>query len=280
MFGYDRCWWYGLTVFIIFIGLNLLVWALRNKPKTSYALAWLIAAYLFISKVGSYVHNQCVGNNMDFPVEFSALSYFAYAILVLFGGRKIDHYGAFVAIVAGGVYSAASWLAPSNFAHEQGMMYIFDNAVFNHHVMYLGGMLLVANCRRYRVKDTWWHMALGVGAFVGYSWLIYSCTPYAAVRGKPLIINITDGGILTKVFAPEQINVGIRIGYYIFAVGILVLLLVGFYLLNYWQVKRRVKVGLPPACDPKGLAIFTDLVGEWRRSEGPKPVRTRRNKAK
>ena len=264
MFGYDRCWWYGLTVFFIFIGLNLLVWALRNKPKTSYALAWVIAAYLFISKVGSYVHTQCMGDHLDFPVEFSALSYFAFSILVLFGGHKADHFGALVAIVAGGVYSAASWLVPSNFAYEQGMMYLFDNAVFNHHVMYLGGMLLVANCRQYRVKNTWWHMALGVGAFVGYSWLIYLFTPYAAVRGKPLIINISDAGILTKVLAPEQINVGVKIGYYIFAIGTLLLLMAGFYLLNYWQAKRRIKAGVLADYDVKGLAIFTNVADEWR----------------
>lgn len=265
MFGYDPCWWYGLTVFLIFVGLNVLVWLLRNKPRTSYALAWLLAAYLFIIKLYGYVRNQAIGEHLDFPVEFSALSYFAYAISVLFLGRRAGHYGVFCGILAGLVYSAASWLSPSNFAAEQGMRYLLTSGFINHHLLYLGGMLMLANCRCYPPKRTWWHMLIGVGVFVGYSWLIHLTTPYSEVRGKPLIIRICDGDILLRVFSADAINVGLRIGYYIFAIGGLCALLAGFYLLNHILAKRRETRGLPIDYYATDRAIFRNLVDEWRR---------------
>lgn len=265
MFGYDRVWYYGLTVFLIFIALNLLAWALRNKPRTSYAVAWLIAAYLFVDKVMVYVQAQALGEHMNFPVEFSTLSYFVYAVSVLFFGKKGSQYGVFTAILAGLVYSAASWFSPSNFAGEEGMRYIFNSAVINHHLMYLGGMLMAANCRYYPVRKCWWQLPLGVGIFVAYSWTIHTCTPYSAVMGKPLIIRITDGDILLKVFPAEKINVGYTIVYYIFAVGVLLAIMAGFYWLNYLSMKRRAKKGLPLDYYASDWRILTDVPSEWRR---------------
>jgi len=265
MFGYDNVWWYGLTVFIIFIGLNVIVWALRNKPKTSYAIAWLIAAYLFIDKVAVYIKEQAIGNTMNFPVEFSTLSYFVYAILVLFVGKKGSQYGAFTAILAGLVYSVASWVSPGNFAGEEGMKYLLNSAVINHHLMYLGGMLLAANVRYYPFKKMWWQLPLGVGIFVAYSWVIHTCTPYTEVMGKPLIIRITDGDILLKLFAAEQITVWYKVVYYIFAISAVFAMMAIFYGLNYWQMKRRVKRGLPQDYYVGDWRIFTEVPAEWKR---------------
>lgn len=253
MFGNNQYWWAGLLMFILFVGLNLLVWALRNKPKLSYAIAWSIAAFFFVYKCAEYTYHQCVGDTMDFPVEFSALSYFVFAILIVFGNRKCDQFGAFTAILAGAIYSLSWWVAPDS--HIGGHPYFGTMAIINHHLLYLGGMLITANCRKFDIKHSW-QIALGVGVFVGYSWLIYKTTDYAAVMGKPIIINITDGGIVQTMLGADPSNVGVKIGYYIFAITLFVLMAAGFFLLSHWQSKRRRKKGLPEDYFASGLDIY------------------------
>ena len=107
--------------------------------------------------------------------------------------------------------------------------------------------------------------------FVGYSWLIYLTTSYALVQGKPLIIRICDGEIMHKIMPAEKINGGIIAGYYIFVFGALILAFVGFYLLNHWQVKRRVRRGMEPDYYACGLDIFRNVADEWRRPRAIEP---------
>lgn len=256
MFGGNTYWWLGLLVFVAFVGVTVGVWALRNKPKLSYTIVWCIAAFFFVYKIGEYTYHQCAGEHMDFPVEFSALSYFTLAITVLFGCKRGDQFGALVAILSGMMYSISFWVSPDSFwASNSSTPFLFAMAAINHHLLYFAGMLLVANCRRYSPKQCW-TQAVGVGVFVAYSWLIYKTTPYEQVIGKPIIIKITDGSILTYVVAPEKINAGWLALYYVAAVLLLCLIIVGFYALNMWQCKRREKRGLPVDAFARGVKIF------------------------
>lgn len=247
-------WWLSLVMLLVFVGLNILVWALRNRPKASYALAYSIAIFLFVYKVGEYAYHQCTGNNYNFPVEFSALSYFAFALCTLFVPRRYNIFGGFAAILAGGMYAMSWWVAPAGHL-ANGWTYWEVMAIFNHYILYLGGILVAANCRRYRWQDVW-QLPLGVGVFVGYSWLIYCCTRYAAMIGKPLIVRICDASVLEAVLAPEKITAGARTIYYVCAFVLLFALMAGYVALSQWQSRRRTRRGLVGDYAAAGLAVY------------------------
>jgi hypothetical protein len=87
--------------FLLFASLTVHVFLLRNKPKLSYAIAYTIALFLLAYKIGEYIYWQAIGEHMKIPVEFSALSYFTFAITVIFRTKKADQFGSFVGLLTG-----------------------------------------------------------------------------------------------------------------------------------------------------------------------------------
>lgn len=234
--------WLGVLIFFIFVLFNVGVFLLRNKPQVSYAIAYTIALYLFVYKIGEYVYYQAIGLHLKFPVEFSALSYFLLAISVVFRIKKMDQFGAFAGMLAGLMYSVSFWISPMSFVNSMDTMFLFIMAILNHHLLYFAGALLLFNVRKYNFKDCW-IMLLGVGAMVGYSWIIYLFTPYASLYGKPTIIQICDGSILDWLGLQDVPTWGYVL-YLVLAVILLFGLLAGFYWANSLEVKRRRKKGV------------------------------------
>lgn len=215
----------ALIIFFLFVALNAVIFLLRNKPKASYVVAYCIAVYLLVYKIGEYTYWQAIGEHMHFPVEFSALSYFLFGIAVTFRLKKVDSFATFCAMLAGLMYSVSFWVSPDSFVSGEDNLYWLVTAIINHHLLYLGGMLMVLNVRKFRLKDIYQHL-VGVGILVGYSWIIHSFTDYTAIMGKPIIIQITDGSILTWLFHSEP-STGALVGYYIFAVVLVLVVTCG-----------------------------------------------------
>lgn len=252
MFGNNEYWWVAVIVFLLFVTLNAIIFLLRNNPKASYAVAYCVAIYLLVYKIIEYTYWQAVGEHMRFPVEFSAISYFMFGIAIVFRFKKIDSFATFCAMLAGLIYSVAYWVSPDTFLANEESVFTLITAIINHHLLYLGGMMMVLNVKKFRVKDIYQHL-IGVGVLVGYSWIIHLFTDYTAVMGKPIIIQITDGSILAWLFGDEM-STGILIGYYILAVVLFSLLLGGFFVANNLCSKRRLKRGLPEDAFPKKLS--------------------------
>ncbi|MGN1043170.1 MAG: hypothetical protein ACI4SK_06785 [Christensenellales bacterium] len=246
-----KYWWAGLLVFLLFVSLNGIIFALRKKPKLSYAIAWSIAAFLLLYKIGEYVYWQAVGQHMKFPVEFSALSYFIFGITVTFRLKKAEQFGAFVGVLAGLMYSVSFWVSPGSLIGDIDTPFLFAMAIFNHHALYFASMLLLANVHKFNYKDCWIQL-VGVGAMVGYSWLIYLFTPYAEIYGKPIIIQICDGSILNWL-GGLKLN-GWQIALYIIvALLLLAGILFGFYSLNNLCAKKRAANNIEIDYHPKKL---------------------------
>ena len=253
MFG-SEYWWAGLLVFIGFIGLNVGVVFLRKKPALSYAIAYTIAIYLFVFKVTEYSYHQIVGEHWKFPMELSAMSYVFYSIFVVFRIRKADVFGAFLGVLAGAVYSAAWWISPESFVNNHEPAFWTYSALVNHHLVYLGGILMMANVRRYRYSTAWIH-AVGVGVLVAYSWVIYLFTPYAQYNGAdsdPVIIQITNASVLSHVVSCE-ITTGIKVSYYIVAIILVVGLNLGSLFLSNVMANKRKKWGVEEDYFPETL---------------------------
>ena len=241
-------WWLALIVLLIFVGLNLTVFFLRKNPRLSYAISYTIALYLLLYKIGEYTVWQILGYRMKFPVEFSAMSYVVYSIFVTFRLRKIDAFAVFTAILAGVIYELSWIVSPDGHVGTSENTFLSVMAVINHTLLYFGGIMMLSNCRHYDVKKTFYQLFIGVGALVGYSWIIHLFTDYTAVSGKPIIIQITDGSVLNYVF--EQPSIGMTIGYFVGAIVLLLLIMAGFYFLNYKTSKVRTKNGLPDNFTP------------------------------
>ena len=255
MFGNNTYWWFGLLGFALFVGLNVLVWALRNRPKLSFAIGYSIAVFLLLYKIAEYIAYQGMGEHVRVPLEFSALSYFLFAILVTFRVKGADAFGCFVAMLAGMMYSFSIWISPDTHFANRDIWFLFVMAVVNHHLLYLGGALIVMNSRRFDPRQSW-IFAVGTGLMVGYSWLLYGVTNYGEIYGKPIIISITDGSILLNLTHAESVKAW-ELGLWIpGALCLLALFAVAFYLLNRWQAKRRAKVGLCEDYFPSFRQVF------------------------
>ncbi len=240
MFGGNTYWWAGIPVLILFIGLNVLIHLLRDKPELSYKIAYAIACFLLVYKIGEYIYWQAVGQHLKIPVEFSAISYFLFSALTVFRVKKADSIGVFCGFLAGMFFSIASWVSPDSFIKnaQEESWFLYAMAIVNHHALYFGSMLMLANVRRFDPKK-FYVMFLGVGAMVGYSWLIYLFTPYADLYGKMIIIKICDGSILNFLFPSLVLKPWMTVLYIILIVILFCVLFAGFYYLNNLLAKKR-----------------------------------------
>ncbi len=238
-------WWLSLIVVFIFIGLNVAIFLLRNKPQLSYAIAYSISSFILVYKIIEYICHQAMGNHMNFPVEFSALSYLILGITVTFRIKKLEPLACFISILAGFVYSVVCWFFPTSVITEAQTepLYFLVMAIIMHHLLYFTGMLLLVNSRRFSFKRCW-VIFLGMGLMIGYSWIIYLFTGYADVYGKPLIIQTCDGSIL-QWLGMSQIQGWQMAIFSIIEIIILCGLMAGFYSINNITANRRKKKGLP-----------------------------------
>ncbi len=241
MFGGNTYWWAGLAVLLLFVGLNVAVFTLRDKPELSYKIAYGIAFFLILYKTSEYIYWQAVGQHLKVPVEFSAISYFLFGITIVFRIKKLDVLGAFCGFLAGMFYSVASWVSPDSFVNNglQESIFLFIMAIVNHHALYFGSILMIANVRRFEIKKTWWCNLVGIAVMIGYSWIMHLFTPYTELYGKLIFIRITDGSILNYLF-PSLVVTPLFTAIYFVVVSILfTFLLLFFYWLNGRLAKKR-----------------------------------------
>lgn len=243
MFGNNVYWWAGWLILALFVILNLIIYLLRKNPALSYAIAWTIASYLLIYKIGELLIWQLLGEHYKFPVEFSAVSYYAFGIFVTFRWRKADTFPIFAAVLTGTVYSMFFWISPDSYVKDMETPYLFTMAILNHHLLYFAGMLLTVNVRRFSLRY-WWQHLVGLGLIVGYSWLIYGFTDYNIEIGKPIIIQITDGTILNWLFKSEELVSMHKVYYGFFVFGIVGSVFTIFYSLNHIMAKKRIRLKL------------------------------------
>lgn len=242
MFGGNQYWWAGIPVFILFVALNVIVNFLRDKPVLSYRIAYFIAFFLFVYKVGEYIYWQAVGEHLKIPVEFSAVSYFLFGISTTFRLKRFDSFGAFCGFMAGMFFSVASWVSPDSFIANgrEESWFLYAMAIINHHALYFGSMLLIANVRRFDPKK-FYFMLIGVAVMLGYTWLIYLFTPYADLYGKLIFIRICDGSILNYLFPALDLKPWMTVVYLVVVVIAFLVLVASFYALNNRLADERKK---------------------------------------
>lgn len=250
MFGGNEYWWAAVLMLLLFITLNLIVFLLRNKPRLSYAIAYTIALLLLIYKTGENIRWQIIGDHMNFPVEFSAVSYFLFGIFIVLRIRQADTFAVFAAILAGTMYHVAFWVLPDSFLPGGNVTYLLVMAIINHSLLYLGGMLMLVNARKFRLRDCY-QSVIGIGLLIGYSWMIHLHTDYSALKGKPIIIQITDGTILYRLSPTITLTDGLLTAYYIALTLLVCALFAALYTVNHASARRRARLGLDEDALPR-----------------------------
>ncbi len=258
MFGNNTYWWTGWLIFMLFAALNTVIFLLRDKPRLSYIIAYITAAYLMIYKTGELIHSQPWENSYKFPVEFSALSYFLFGIFVVFRIHKFDSFPVFVALLSGIIYSVYFCIVPDCYIRDRESSFSLAMSIVNHHALYFGSMLLIANVRRYHIRHIWHHF-LGIGLLTAYAWIIYNFTGYSFYMRKPIIIQILDSSILSWLFQVENLKTWHKIVYYVFVFCTVGSVLAMFYWLNHKMSGRRMRKGLPASYLPSRGTDLNDI---------------------
>jgi len=252
--GKGEYWWISLALFCGLVIVTTLVWVFRNKSELSYTIAWTIACYLLVTKILEYGLLQYMGKRMEFPLEFSAVSYVIFGLTVVFRMRKADLFAVFAAILSGLIYLVGFMLSPAGYLAQAETPILFYMALINHTLLYFGGMLMLCNVKRYKPTQNL-QIPIGIGVYLIYVWAICKYTPYVSVNGKPYILSIVDGSILQQILGTEHIQLWTYCAYLAVCVASIILLMIIFQIINDINAKRRVRIGLQ-------LDYFPDKFGK------------------
>lgn len=233
-------WWVALIQLIFFIGINVIIVLLRNKPDIGAIVARVIAIFLLVYKIIEYVYWQCVGEHLKIPLEFSALSYFTYAIVIGFNIKKGQPFAVLVAFLSGLLYNISFIVSPDSFVLNRDSIFLLITAMLNHTLLYMGSVLtLIGAKEKYDVRKLW-TCFLGMICMIGYAWIIYSTTDYALYYDTPIIIQVSSGTILSWLDPTMNLSVGLRVGTVLIELVIVTSAFIGIYALNGVLYKYRI----------------------------------------
>lgn len=160
-------------------------------------ILYIIVTYLLIYKIGEYYYHLVVEKNNQFPVEFSAISYFLVALGLYLHLQGLRNFSAYLSLLSGFFYGVANIVNPASFLNNP--TYYLIMARINHILLYLVGFLVLTcyfnNGKRY-------YYYLGIVLVIGYAYIMkyyfnYSDTSY-------LIYELTLGTFLRDLswFSP------------------------------------------------------------------------------
>src|SRR5574344_3019197 len=99
-------WCFGALAVVIFSVFNFLAYNViaRNRRVGNIVVA-IISIYLFVYKVYEYIPGGRYEVACDYPIDFSAVSYFLFVFAVWMPKLKnLKGYVAFIAIISGLIY--------------------------------------------------------------------------------------------------------------------------------------------------------------------------------
>ncbi len=244
-----KYWWLALIQFLIFIGINVLIVLLRDKPDVGSNISRAIAFFLLTYKIVEYVYWQCIGEHLKIPLEFSALSYFIYSIVIIFNIKKGKPFAVLVALLTGLLYNVSLFVSPDSFILAKDNNFSLITAMFNHTILYFGSMLtLIGAKEKYDVRKLW-TCFVGVICMIGYAWIIYANTDYALYYDTPIIIQLSNGTILSWLNPQMEIPIWLRVLTVLMESVIVTAAFIGVYALNNVFYKLRLKRELQEPLD-------------------------------
>ncbi len=225
-------WWVSLIVALFFGGVNVAIFIpLRGKVKLCQKIVTIVCAVLLAYKIGYYTFYQIMGAGWNkFPVEYSAVTYFVFTLIVLTKREKLMPFGIFSAILSGLMYCISFIVAPAQFVPPHNSIYELITACINHNALYFCGMLLLLYVKPLN-KKLWWEIPVGVGVFAAYAALLKH-TVLVGLNVETIIYEVSSGDIIAR-FVSALIG---KWYYYIWYYPVLILLIsvlsIAFFKLN------------------------------------------------
>ena len=124
---------------LIIIFIPILIYLLAPKEKLLKIILYVIVIYLLIYKIGEYYYHLIIEKNNQYPVEFSAVSYFLLSIGVLVKWKGLREFASFLATLSGLFYAIANIIAPESFLHNT--RYYLEMARINHTLLFIAGLI-------------------------------------------------------------------------------------------------------------------------------------------
>lgn len=259
-------WWLILAVLAACVVEGYIVYALRFRSTLSLVIVIVIAAFVMGYKAYEFAGYRVQGI-AEYPIEFSHISYFIFGTVVFLGLRRLYGLAGYCATLTGlGNVIAVCVSAESMIEGFRSVGY-FALSLVLHNLMLFGGVLLLCNCVRFRIKDMWTAF-LGVALICGFAQLVNAGLVYGDIDYKDeiVILKIMDGRILGYVLPPEKLTVAVR------AVGcVAILLAVCGTIVLYFFGNNRIcdkrlaaaeKKGIDTACKDMGLVSLAAYVAK------------------
>lgn len=249
-------WWLILAVLAACVVEGYIVYALRFRSTLSLVIVIVIAAFVMGYKAYEFAGYRVQGI-AEYPIEFSHISYFIFGTVVFLGLRRLYGLAGYCATLTGlGNVIAVCVSAESMIEGFRSVGY-FALSLVLHNLMLFGGVLLLCNCVRFRIKDMWTAF-LGVALICGFAQLVNAGLVYGDIDYKDeiVILKIMDGRILGYVLPPEKLTVAVR------AVGcVAILLAVCGTIVLYYFGNNKIYDKRLAAAEKRGIDLTCREIG-------------------
>lgn len=249
-------WWLILVVLVACAAEGFAVYLLRFRTTISLILVVIIAAFVMGYKTYEFAGYR-INGIAEYPIEFSHISYFIFGSIVILGIKRLYGLAGYCATLTGlGNVIAICVSAESMITGFRSVGY-FALSVVLHNLMLFGGILLLCNSVKFRMKDIW-TVFLAVALICGFAQLVNAGIVYGDIDYKDsiVILKIMDGRILEYVISPDKLTTAIKI------IGtICILLAVCATIFLYFWGNNRIYDAKSRAAEQKGRVLKDSDIG-------------------
>lgn len=133
---------YGLILSLLLIIIAFLLLNIRHK----YQVLWILSLVMLMYKIIEYFVYGIMGEITKIPIEYSAVAYFIFSIVVVFKIEKLYGLAGFVACLSGfGYLIAFPFMGDGSFINHG--VYLTIAALINHSFLFIGSLWLMTSYR-------------------------------------------------------------------------------------------------------------------------------------
>lgn len=223
-------WWLIPIVLFVCALEGVAVYFLRYKCTLSLIIVMVIAAIVMGYKTFEFAGYR-VNGIAEYPIEFSHISYFIFGSIVLLGFKKLYGLAGYCATLTGLGNVIAVCVSPDSMITGFRSGGYFALSIILHNLMLFGGVLLLCNSVKFRLKDMWTAF-LAIALICGFAQLVNAGVIYGDIDYKDtlVILKIMDGRIFEYIVSPEKLTVAGKV------IGCICIFLAvcGSVVLYYW----------------------------------------------
>lgn len=254
--GNMQFWWLIPIVLLACAVEGFGVYLLRYKNTLSLILVTVIAAFVMGYKTFEFAGYRIQGV-AEYPIEFSHISYFVFGTIVLLGLRRLYGLAGYCATLTGLGNVIALCASPDSMISGFRSGGYFALSIILHNLMLFGGVLLLCNSVKFRIKDIWTAF-LAIALICGFAQLVNAGLIYSDIDYKDsiVILKIMDGRIFEYIVPPEKLTVAGKV------IGCIVLFLAvcGSVVLYYWG-NNKIYARKEKLAEQKGIDISCKKIG-------------------